>query len=120
MHRVQTRGEAFAETSGAFTLTRQRILENPWHAGVSSKQKAADRKDLRTRAVGKFKGAPTGGGGTRRAAFHKLVGDLGGGGNAPKEVRSAAFSEAHRLVAEASEDSLIRVSTDTHVARMFL
>lgn len=90
---------------------RQRILERTLlgAGGIGSRGKAKSREfGRKVRQFGRLAGAPTGGGGRRRAALSEVLSELGAGGNAPREVRQRAFREAHRRARQASEDEAQR------------
>ena len=98
--RTSAKKEAFLDTSSAFLLMRQRLLENAQH-----RRPAHDKRDTaaqaqawtrKTREKGKFAGKPCGGGGLQRAAFSELLKRLGGGGELSNEERRDVFLTAHR------------------------
>ena len=104
--RSSAKKEAFLDTSSAFVLMRQRILENArqGHA-AAQKLKAAQQAQewtRRTRQSGKYKGTNCGGGGRQRAAFSVLLKALGGGGKLTQEERRDIFLTAHRCQLHAS------------------
>ena len=131
--RVHSHWESFQETSAAFVLARQRILEkrhlaahlgqpnNPLPLSVEDDHgepplvEDQEHQHIQTipkprlRRKGRFAGGRTGGGGLRRAALSHLLSQFGaGGGKRGKSDRSVAFLEAHAAVRDASADDLRR------------
>ena len=98
--RNSAKPEAFLDTSSAFLLMRQRLLENALHRRSAKEKRAtaaqAQAWTRKTRQTGKFAGKPCGGGGLQRAAFSELLKRLGGGGELSTEERRDVFLTAHR------------------------